>query len=317
LLTIGCQQGVLTGGKEAPMATISRVSFKGPSPLSSYINMPSIMDDPRRVVSKTATALTIIDAEGRRAVIEGEEFSFDGYRFETGTIESVTITYRGELKAKLADVSIDAEAFATPGVDKLTLSAAMLAGSDWITGTGEVETLRGFGGHDSLRGYAGADFLVGDGGRDDLDGGAGNDRLYGGAGRDVLRGGEGNDRLDGGGGADGLDGGGGADTFAYRATGDSGRGAASDRITGFEAGRDRFDLRAIDVDTETRGDQAFELRGRFTGEPGQVIVRLDAPDAHGRCDGRILADTDGDRFADLEITLIDATGAISANDFLL
>jgi hypothetical protein len=54
--------------------------------------MPSIMDDPRRVVLKTATELAIIDATGCRALIEGEGSSFVGHRFKTGTIDTITIT---------------------------------------------------------------------------------------------------------------------------------------------------------------------------------------------------------------------------------
>ena len=65
------------------------------------------------------------------------------------------------------------------------------------------------------------------------------------------------------------------------------------------------------------GDQAFEFRGRFNGDPGQLIVRLGAPDAQGRRDGHLYADTDGDRVADLDIRLSDVTGTLSADDFLL
>ncbi|MBD0864884.1 MAG: hypothetical protein GDA36_04375, partial [Rhodobacteraceae bacterium] len=99
------------------------------------------------------------------------------------------------------------------------------------TGTGgdaEGDTLTGI---EHLTGSAHGDTLTGDAGANRLDGGAGADTLTGGGGADTLTGGAG---------ADTLRGGTGADLFVFAAF-------DGDRITDFQDGRDRIDLRGTDA----------------------------------------------------------------------
>ncbi|WP_050771956.1 beta strand repeat-containing protein [Maritimibacter alkaliphilus] len=169
-----------------------------------------------------------------------------------------------------------------------------LTGIEHLTGSDHADTLRGDNGANTLNGRGGADILFGF---------EGNDRLIGGDGDDtLLNGAEGRDVLIGGGGRDFLIGGADADRFVFR-EGDTGTGAAADRIDDFEAGVDRIILRSIDADTTTGGDQAFTFGGTLTlsQSGGDTIIALD---------------TDGDTVADAEIHL---TGllTLTAGDFVL
>ncbi|WP_304611094.1 CAP domain-containing protein [Microvirga sp. ACRRW] len=97
-----------------------------------------------------------------------------------------------------------------------------------ITGTTGANTLIGTSRVDLIKGNAGNDKLYGRTGNDTLRGDSGNDRLYGEAGRDTLDGGTGNDTLSGG-----------ADADVFRFSGNWGK----DKISGFQNGLDRIDLR--------------------------------------------------------------------------
>jgi Ca2+-binding RTX toxin-like protein len=107
-------------------------------------------------------------------------------------------------------------------------------GADQFPGTANSDAIYGRGGNDALRGEGGDDLLVG---------GAGNDGLIGGVGNDRLDGADGNDTLDGGAGSDSLDGGAGADTFVFS------RGSGQDRISSFQSGVDKLDLRGFGFTT--------------------------------------------------------------------
>jgi Ca2+-binding RTX toxin-like protein len=197
-----------------------------------------------------------------------------------------TVLYTGSS----AGVTLDLGAGTASGGDATgdTLSEIENAqGSDFdddITGDGGANRLIGRDGADTLSGLGGDDFLRGDAGDDTLDGGAGRDRIFGNDGADVMTGG-----------SDG-------DTFVFR-EGDTGRGAAADRITDYEVGTDRIILRSIDADTTTGGDQAFTFGGTLTlsQSGGDTIIALD---------------TDGDTVADAEIHL---TGllTLTERDFVL
>ena len=64
-----------------------------------------------------------------------------------------------------------------------------------------------------------------------------------------------------------------------------------------------IDLKAVDADAGTRGNQDFDFIGAasFSGTPGELRIG-----AGGRL---VLGDTDGDRAADLFIRLAGAPGA--------
>jgi Ca2+-binding RTX toxin-like protein len=84
---------------------------------------------------------------------------------------------------------------------------------DGITGTDQVNVIKGLdgddhvsalGGNDDVYGGKGKDTIHGDGGKDKIFGGDGNDTLYGDAGDDEIRGGKNDDTIYGGTGVDKL-----------------------------------------------------------------------------------------------------------------
>jgi Ca2+-binding RTX toxin-like protein len=87
----------------------------------------------------------------------------------------------------------------------------------------------------------------------------------------TIIGGAGNDFLIGNGGADTMTGGAGSDTFVFNLTSDTGNvnvaltasniATTLDHITDFTQGSDKIDLSAIDANTASFGDQAFQWDG--------------------------------------------------------
>ena len=142
-----------------------------------------------------------------------------------------------------------------------------------------------------LRGNSGANVLRGLKGDDALAALPGKDVLIGGGGRDLLSGGSGDD------------------VYRFLSLDDS-RATASKRdiILDFWSGEDRIDLAALDANPERAGDQAFVFRGAgsFSGANGEIRV---AP-------GRVVADLDGDRVADLRIDLQPLL-TLDRDDFIL
>ncbi|HEX2552891.1 MAG TPA: M10 family metallopeptidase C-terminal domain-containing protein [Microvirga sp.] len=174
----------------------------------------------------------------------------------------------------------------------ITGNVVLGAGRDTFNGSEGLIVGRVWGGE-------GADRLIGGRSDDVLLGGEGNDDLRGGDGEDVLAGGTGNNLMSGGSGED---------MFVFSALGDT---VARSSITDFSSGVDILNLRAIDADALSPGNQAFSYRGdTFTGRPGDLIARS--------YQGTTLieADVDGDEKADLLIYL-SRTDAVLKSDFLL
>ena len=143
----------------------------------------------------------------------------------------------------------------------------------------------------------GSDKLAGGAGNDQAYGGAGLDKLIGGAGADSLFGGLDNDVLIGGVDADVLRGDAGRDTFAFVSVNDS-RTATPDRIADL-TNFDTIDLRKIDADTTSGGNQAFHLVSGFSGEAGELMLDFQA----GPNRTLLRGDVDGDGVADLTVVL--------------
>jgi Ca2+-binding RTX toxin-like protein len=180
------------------------------------------------------------------------------------------------------------------------------------TGTAADEFFAGGRFNDTLSGGDGNDRLAGNRGADILFGGSGRDLLVGNAGADILFGGAEGDRLTGGGGKDILRGGTGRDLFILTQASDSSVGAGRDRIREFTRGEDRIDLRLLDADPDSGGNQAFLFRNNqgFSGEGGEVrFSRLNG-------DTYVTGDVDGDRAADFQVQL-DGLFTLNASDFLL
>ena len=187
-------------------------------------------------------------------------------------------------------------------------------GNDTLSGALGNDTLNGGRDNDLLDGGPGADLLIGDTGNDvfvvddpldsvsELTAG-GTDTVVstlavytlpenvevlsfsgpgpftgeGNALANSISGGSGADTLSGGLGADSLTGGGGADVFVVRSVAEAGNGLGRDVITDFAVGTDRIDLRAIDANPLTTGDQAFVFIGNaaFTAI-GQASISFGA-----------------------------------------
>ncbi|HEX6376847.1 MAG TPA: calcium-binding protein [Allosphingosinicella sp.] len=176
------------------------------------------------------------------------------------------------------------------GVENLTFNGA---GGFHGIGNGHGNIISGLSGDDRLDGGGGADELRGGAGDDALDGGAGDDLLIGGEGADVLSSGSGGDM--------------------YRISeGESGTGADADRITDFAWFYDKVDLRGVDANRVTAGDQAFSFIGTaaFSNVAGQLRYAFDGADTW------LQGDTDGDGVADFEI-VFSGNVTLAGSDFLL
>jgi Ca2+-binding RTX toxin-like protein len=163
---------------------------------------------------------------------------------------------------------------------------------DIINATNADDTIFGLTGDDQISSAGGADTLFGGPGKDTLDGGAGNDVLVGDNDRDELTGGPG------------------ADIFRFNFVSDS-IVSNPDKIRDFSSAEgDRIDLRLIDANTTSAGDNAFSLSAGLTGVAGQLVFDQTASLVQG--------DVNGDALADFAISVrLAGAGGLSAGDFLL
>ena len=146
-------------------------------------------------------------------------------------------------------------------------------------------------------------------------GGGGNDQIRAGNLADTINGGDGNDKLIGFYGSDILTGGAGADQFRYLFAGDSGIGAAADRITDFLSGTDRLNFALLDADPVAAGRQALTyIDTAAFSATGAAQVRYGVSGA----DLLVQVDLDGNGTADMEIVLQGAgTQSLTSGDFML
>jgi Ca2+-binding RTX toxin-like protein len=277
-------------------------------------------------------AISLSDATVSAATLN----TLDG--LTTGVIDASSVT---TLSGTASAVTTALGSSGISGLGNASLDVLGTAGNDTLIGGGGSDTLVGGSGADRMEGGAGDDTynvdVVGDilvelsgGGYDrvvttiswtltadfeqlSLNGsanlnGTGNaqaNRLDGNAGINILDGGDGIDVLEGFAGADTLIGGGGADRFVYRSLADT----TGDVISDFSAAQgDTVDLRLIDANTGSAGDQAFTWIGdlSFSGVAGQL-----------RFSGGVLSgDVDGVGGADFSITLTDVATLQASNIWL-
>lgn len=181
-------------------------------------------------------------------------------------------------------------------------------------GEATADVLKGGKGDNLMFGNGGNDKIYAGGGDDYVLGGAGHDTISGSAGKDRLMGEGGNDRISGGSGADSLYGGAGADTFVFTAVKDStGSETGRDTIYDFkQTQKDKIDLKAVDANTKSSGDQAFKFIGTdsFHKKAGELRYEKKSGDTF------IFADVNGDGKADFSIKL-DTSVSLKATDFIL
>lgn len=154
-------------------------------------------------------------------------------------------------------------------------------GADLLRGGAGDDTLAGGRGDDDIRGGAGDDTLGGGGEKDLIRGGAGDDDILGSTGTDTLFGGRGDDTVKGGNQADTIDGGQGFDVL----TGGLGRdvfvfdrGHDTDRVTDFQDGKDKVDIRTFNLTDFDALDDVFtldEVDGAVTIDTGSDLLVLE------------------------------------------
>lgn len=197
-----------------------------------------------------------------------------------------------------------------------------LDGNDALNGGKDDDMLSGEFGNDTLWGGSGRDEIWGGNGVDLLVGGSGNDSLFGDhdggptPGRDTLYGGYGIDILSGGARGDTMKGGAQADTFHYHAHAAAfSQSALGDRDTILDfshAQGDRFDLREIDANAGTAGNQAFTLVAGPSGGAGRLWIEGSGQDR------TVFLNIDGGA-ADLaiDVHLASGTTGLVVSDFML
>lgn len=177
-------------------------------------------------------------------------------------------------------------------------------------GHADGDTIAGF---ENLIGSSHHDTLTGNGAGNEISGGLGQDLIKGQNGDDTLMGEGGRDTIRGGNGRDIQSGGSGRDTFDFNKITETGTtGATRDRITDFTQGLDIIDLRGIDADTGSGGNNAFDFKASasFTGTAGELRQFQTAANTI------VEGDVDGDGQADFQI-LITGLLTLSAGDFIL
>jgi Ca2+-binding RTX toxin-like protein len=201
--------------------------------------------------------------------------------YETTTTASTTDA-GGEDRVK-SSITINMNSYAgIKLVENLTL-----IGTGNVNGTGNALANDMFGnsGNNTLSGLAGEDILKGFAGADKFIGGAGRDRMYAGADSAV-------------------------DTFIINGKAESGVGSTlRDKIYEFVSGTDKVDLRALDADTATDGDQAFAFSN--SGPAANSIWVVDTG-----TDLIVRGDLNGNTTADFEIQLM-GINSVTASDFQL
>ncbi|WP_420862036.1 calcium-binding protein [Algirhabdus cladophorae] len=189
-------------------------------------------------------------------------------------------------------------------------------GNDKLFSGDGRDKLYGGTGKDTLDGGAGADLIFGGKGADKLFGGKGSDKLDGNNGDDVLSGGNGSDRLFNSKGSDLFIGGLGRDTFIFDTQSELVNSGDTDKIKGFEQGKDLIDLSGIDANVKNAANVAFVFIGDedFNGTQAR---RLRVEDQDGNAPHLIQGDVDGDGTADFEIKVFNFDGTFEASDFIL
>ncbi|WP_201838981.1 CAP domain-containing protein [Microvirga zambiensis] len=204
--------------------------------------------------------ITAVSAAGARTSTKSQSAGGYSLSLDPGTY---TVTFSGGGYSSMTkSVTIGSKSVKLDLIDPMRASVPPAttidgtAAGETLNGTSGANVINGFGGNDKLYGKAGNDRLHGGAGNDKLYGDSGNDRLYGDAGRDTLVGGTGNDTLTGGTGAD---------RFVF-----SGKWG-KDKITDFQNGSDRIDLRGNALSFDKLG--ISQVNGDSDGRIDDVLIK--------------------------------------------
>ena len=264
--------------------------------------------DIRRLTDYDASALKTQTAKFFDSNKEFTLFTGTGFKYKTvgGEVRDVT----GGTVTKIEVMINGVKALLTTGV-KLAASKVF---DLYVDGDADGALKYMLSGNDTVIGTRFSDVLFAAKGKDTVKGGAGNDTLMGEAGNDILKGDAGRDKLIGGIGKDKLFGGSGADTFVFASPKDSTVGPKGrDTIEDFSRSqKDKIDLKAIDADSGSGGNQAFDFIGtsKFSKEAGELRYEKKGGDSF------VYGDVNGDGRADFAIH-VDAGISFVKGDFLL
>jgi Ca2+-binding RTX toxin-like protein len=260
--------------------------------LSSYVNGSTYNED--KLLSDASHYLLIKN-----------QYLLNGSRFRP-SVEKINIS---ELSS-LGPINLNLFTYSTSTND---ISGTKVG--DFIISNGE--NIYGLGGNDLLvaKCVSNSSTLILDGGdgNDQLDAALYNTRMVGGGGNDTCTGRSGNDTLIGGLGKDTLEGGAGNNLFVFETIKDSGKTATEADLIGdnddkggwgidFSVGNDRIDLSAIDANTMTRGNQAFNFSG-ITATKNSAWVSYDSSLNTGGS-SLLWVDNTGDTKADMCVVIV-------------
>lgn len=240
------------------------------------------------VVNSTLSSLAGLIGIEALELNGGAGLTLTGTQFANGLANNTAVSGTGQIT-----VNMDA------GINFLSQSFA-------FSGGGVTVTVNGTSGIDIIKSGTGVHII---------NAGDGVDQIRGGTAADTINGGAGNDKIIGFTGADIITGGTGSDQFRYLFAGDSGLGAAADRITDYAIGSDRLNFALLDTNPGLAGVQGFAFVGNaaFSGG-GAASIRY----TNSGADLLVQADINGDGIADMEIILQGLTGGtLTAGDFIL
>jgi len=216
----------------------------------------------------TGTEDTITLIFDGSAAIDYGVFGLNGY--ETITVNATEATANAALRVGTMDLSVTQAGGAQStvnftGTESVTLSAAVDAQVVNASALGGVLSMStaSTAGSQTITGSDGVDTLRGSSSGDTINGGEGADNLFGGAGSDVINGGAGADEISGDGGANIVTGGGGADDI-HITTAAAGATAANNvtTVTDFNSGTSSSGVDQIEVDLNELN--AMENDGGFS-----------------------------------------------------
>jgi uncharacterized protein len=241
------------------------------------------------VVTSTLTSLAGLVSIEALKLVGGAGITLTGSQFANGLAFTTAVSGTGSITVNMdAGVNFLSQGFVFSGTD-VTVNVNGTSGSDiFKSGTG-VHIINAGDGNDQIRGGISADII---------NGGAGDDKIIGNRGADIITGGTGSDQ------------------FRYLFDGETGLGAAADRITDYEIGVDRFNFSLFDTNAGVEGVQGFAFIGNaaFSGGGAAQLRYTSSGD-----DTLVQADTNGDGVADFEIVLqgLSDGATLTAADFIL
>jgi hypothetical protein len=108
------------------------------------------------------------------------------------------------------------------------------------------------------------------------------------------------------------------DTIRYTALNESGTTAATwDEIFEFKSGQDKIDLKAIDANLASAGNQAFKVVSKFTSAFGEVQLTYDTKGTASLADDDTFVRVDGDKDTAVDMVIKVVGAHLTKADLIL